>query len=347
MKPQPLDSCILVLMQVRMKDIANDLGVSIVTVSKAIKGHPDIAEKTRTRILQRVKELNYRPNLTARSLVTGRSSLIGLLVPDLIHPFFTEIAKVLSGALRKKGLFLIVCSSEGDGQLEQDEIQHLQAQGLGALVVSSVQLDAVDLQKTMESGPPLILLDRYFPGFACNFVGTDDHLVGEIAIEHLISKGRRRIAHIRGPANNIGDQRCEGYLRTMAKHRMKVHEGYVVESNPYTGRRDTGEFAMKQVLALRPRPDALFCFNDTIAIGAMLAAFEAGIRVPEDMAIVGCGNYHFSDTLRVPLSSVDQNTQEIGLQLAKMIVNLLKSNASQRTRKTIVTPKLVQRASSH
>ena len=347
MKPQRFDSCILVLMQVRMKDIAHDLGVSIVTVSKAIKGHPDIAEKTRARIMQRVKDLNYRPNLTARSLVTGRSSLIGLLVPDLIHPFFTEIAKVLSGALRKKGLFLIVCSSDGDGQLEQDEIQHLLAQGLGALVVSSVQLDGTDLQKTMENGPPLILLDRYFPGLACNFVGTDDHHVGDVAIEHLISKGRRRIAHIRGPANNIGDQRCEGYLKTMVKHRMKVHKGYVVESNPYTGRRDTGEFAMKQVLALSPRPDALFCFNDTIAIGAMLAAFEAGIRIPEDIAIVGCGNYHFSDTLRVPLSSVDQNTQEIGLQLAKMIFNLLKPAASQKPRKTIVTPTLVQRASSN
>src|SRR5579862_3382430 len=108
-------------MVVRLKDIADELGVSVVTVSRALRDRPDIAKETKERILDRVKRMNYRPNLMARSLVTGRSSLIGLVVPDLIHPFFSEIAKGLSDTLRRNNYFLIVSSSESDPQLEQDE----------------------------------------------------------------------------------------------------------------------------------------------------------------------------------------------------------------------------------
>jgi ABC-type sugar transport system substrate-binding protein len=117
-------------MVVRLKDIAAELGVSVVTVSRALRNRPDIAEETKAKILERVKRLNYRPNLTARSLVTGRSSLIGLVVPDLIHPFFGEIAKGLSNKLQEKEYYLIVCSSESDPQLEQNEVEHMLAHHL-------------------------------------------------------------------------------------------------------------------------------------------------------------------------------------------------------------------------
>ena len=111
--------CIVRGMPVKMKDMARDLGVSVVTISKALRGHPDISKATRERILLKAKELGYRPNLTARSLVTGRSSLIGLIVPDLIHPFFADIAKSLSMAMRRQGYFLVLSSSEEDPDLEQ------------------------------------------------------------------------------------------------------------------------------------------------------------------------------------------------------------------------------------
>lgn len=126
-------------MVTRLKDIADELGVSVVTVSRALRDRPDIAKETKAKILERVKQLNYRPNLMARSLVTGRSSLIGLVVPDLIHPFFTEIAKGLAAALRKKDYFLIVSSSESDPQLEHDEIEHMLAHHLDCFVVASCQ----------------------------------------------------------------------------------------------------------------------------------------------------------------------------------------------------------------
>jgi LacI family transcriptional regulator len=334
-------------MVVRLKDIADELGVSVVTVSRALRDRPDIAKDTKARILDRVKRLNYRPNLTARSLVTGRSSLIGLVVPDLIHPFFAEIAKGLSATLREKNYFVLVSSSESDPQLEQDEIEHMLAHHLDCFVVASCQKDTTSLQKIGEAGVPLVLIDRSFAGFASNFVGVDDHKVGELAVEHLIAQGCKRIAHIRGPATNVGNQRAAGYKDTLLKNGFNAPSQHTVacgEASDSDGE-TRGRKAMEQILTLKPRPDGLFCFNDTVAVGAMVRAVEAGLRIPQDLAIVGCGNFHYSGKLRVPLSSVDQRSREIGERTARMIIRLLEK-PSARPRSSIIEPELVVRASS-
>jgi len=335
-------------MVVRLKDIANELGVSIVTVSKALRDRPDVAKATKEKILDRVKQMNYRPNLTARSLVTGRSFLVGLVVPDLVHPFFSEIAKALSTALRKKNYFLIVSSSESDPVLEQEEIEHMLAHRLDCFVVASCQRSSETLHKISETGVPLILLDRSFPGYACNFVGVDDYRVGELATEHLIAQGRRRIAHIRGPATNVGNRRALAFQETMERHGLPAPPDYIIASGEAGGSdgEARGKVAMDAVLTLKPRPDALFCFNDTVAVGAMVRAFEAGLRIPRDVAIIGCGNYHYDSKLRVPLSSIDQRAQEIGERTAKMILTLLDKPAPPRPRTAVLEPKLIVRQSS-
>jgi LacI family transcriptional regulator len=334
-------------MVTRLKDIADELGVSVVTVSRALRDRPDIAKETKARILERVKELNYRPNLMARSLVTGRSSLIGLVVPDLIHPFFAEIAKGLAATLRKKNYFLIVSSSDSDPQLEQDEIEHMLAHHLDCFVVASCQKDPQSLRKIGEAGVPLVLIDRSFQGFASNFVGVNDHRAGELAAEHLIAQGRKRIAHIRGPMTNVGNSRAQGYRDTLRKHGLTAPDHYVVgcgEASDSDGE-TRGKRAMEEVLALRPRPDGVFCFNDTVAVGAMVRTIEAGLRIPKDVAIVGCGNFHYSSKLHVPLSSVDQKSKEIGERTAKMIAMLL-GKPSTRPRTVILEPDLIVRDSS-
>jgi len=335
-------------MVVRLKDIAAELGVSVVTVSRALRNRPDIAKDTKAKILERVKRLNYRPNLTARSLVTGRSSLIGLVVPDLIHPFFAEIAKGLSAKLREKEYYLIVSSSESDAQLEHDEIEHMLSHRLDCFVVASCQKDPETLRRIGEAGVPLVLIDRSFPGFACNFVGVDDYKAGELATEHLIAQGCKRVAHIRGPATNVGNRRAEGYRNTLRRHKMDVPASYIVACGEASdsGGETRGRSAMQEILALKPRPDGIFCFNDTIAVGAMDQAFEAGLKIPGSMAIVGCGNFHYSSKLQVPLSSVDQKSREIGERAAKMVVTLLEKPPSARPRTTILAPELIVRASS-
>jgi len=332
-----------------MKDIAAELGVSVVTVSRALRDRPDIAKETRDKILDRVKRLNYRPNLTARSLVTGRSSLVGLVVPDLIHPFFAEIAKGLSSKLREKEYYLLVSSSESDPQLEQDEVEHMLAHHLDCFVVASCRKDTDTIRRIKEAGVPLVLVDRNFPGSGSNFVGVDDVKVGELATEHLIAQGCKRIAHIRGPQTSIGDARAEGYRNALTRHRIKFSSNYVVacgEASDSDGE-TRGRRAMEEILALKPRPDGLLCFNDTIALGAMERALEAGLRIPRNLAIVGCGNFHYSSKLQVPLSSVDQKSREIGERAAKMIMILLEKSPSARPRSIILEPELIARESSH
>jgi LacI family transcriptional regulator len=334
-------------MVTRLKDIADELGVSVVTVSRALRDRPDIAKDTKARILDRVKQLNYRPNLMARSLVTGRSSLVGLVVPDLIHPFFAEIAKSLAATLRKKHYYLLVSSSDSDPQLEQDEIDHMLAHHLDCFVVASCQKDPESLHKIGEAGVPMVLIDRSYQGFASNFVGVNDYRAGELATAHLIAQGCKRIAHIRGPMTNVGNRRAEGYCDTMRKHDLPLPDKYVIacgEASDIDGE-TRGKKAMEEVLALRPRPDGVFCFNDTVAVGAMVRVIEAGLRIPRDVAIVGCGNFHYSSKLQVPLSSVDQRSKEIGERTAKMITTLLEK-PSARPRTVILEPELIVRDSS-
>ena len=214
-------------MAIRMKDIADDLGLSVVTVSKVLREHPDIGEETRERVLRRVKELNYQPNILARSLVTGRSFLVGLIVPDLIHPFFSEIAKALSAAIRGKGYSLIVSSSEEDGELEKREIRQLQARRLDALVIASTRSRVPELEQQQKDSV-FVLIDREIPGAQAHFLGIDDKVAGRMATEHLIDIGCRRIAHIRGWETSTATKRYEGYCQALQARGLAYDEDLVV-----------------------------------------------------------------------------------------------------------------------
>lgn len=333
-------------MPVRMKDIAEALGVSIVTVSKALRNHPDIAIETRDKILARVKELNYRPNLMARSLVTGHSELVGLIVPDLVHPFFGEIAKALSAELRQHNFFLIVSSSDGDPTLEQAEIEHLMAYRLDALVVASCQPTSTNLRRVPQQGTPLILLDRTYSDLDSHFVGSDDYKIGVLATKHLIATGRTRIAHLRGPANSVGNSRLQGFLDTMQQYGLPVPENYISAKPKDSIQRKNGHLAIKRMLALDAPPHAVFCFNDAVALGAMEGAAAANVQVPQDLAIIGSGNYHFNDTLRVPLSSIEQGSQAMGKRLAQLVLEIVASKGTLAATQTILKPKLVVREST-
>lgn len=203
-------------MAVRLKDIAQDLGLSVVTVSKVLRDHPDISDMTRKRVLKRMKELHYQPNMAARSLITGRTWTIGLVVPDLLHPFFAEVANEISMAVRKKGYSLFISSSDEDPALEQQEIAQLLARRVDVLLIASSQQKIASFQRIEEQQIPYILLDRQLPGLDANFVGVDDCAVGLLATEHLIQQGCRRIAHIRGPEVSTAAGRLEGYRQALS-----------------------------------------------------------------------------------------------------------------------------------
>jgi LacI family transcriptional regulator len=335
-------------MAVRLKDIAESLDVSIVTVSKVLNGSTRISERTRERVLKCAHDLGYRTNLTAKSLVTGQSKMIGLIVPDLFHGFFSEIAANMSDQLRIHHYGLLIASSREDGDLERNEIEQMLARRVDALVIASCKTSSKTLTATA-SEIPLVLLDRKLKG--CNnasYVGTDNVLAGHLATQHLIDIGRKRIAHIGGPASSPAHDREWAYRLALRKQGIRVPSEFVVkrarneESSPITGAE-----AMRKLLKLKIRPDAVFCYNDPTAIGAMAAILDAGLSIPGDIAIVGCGNIQHAAYTLVPLTSVDQNTIQLGKAAATFAVQQReRRNLPTEHREIVVKPKLVLRRSS-
>jgi len=330
-----------------MKDIANDLGISIVTVSKVLRDHPDISAETRDRVLKKMKEVNYRPNLAARALVTGRTYSIGLVVPDLVHPFFGEVAKGMSRVLRKQGYNLIISSSEEDPELERQEVDQLLARRVDALIIASAQTGIQMFRRIEEQKTPYVLVDRKFAGLNANFTGVDDEAAGRIATEHLISLKRSRIAHIGGPAVSTATGRRDGYRAALTAHQMRLNPEFLIERERGDDSSDrSGYDAMRKLLSLSLLPDAVFCYNDPTAMGAMEAIFGHGLRIPEDIAIVGCGNVRYAGFLRVPLTTIDQQSEEIGDRSAKLALAQIEAKGAARPKTVLLEPRLVVRQSA-
>lgn len=330
-----------------MKDIATDLGLSVVTISKALRNHPDIPEETRARVLQRARERDYQPNLMARSLVTGRSNLVGLIVPGLLHPFFAEIARALSAALSGHGYSLIISSSEDDPANEKREIEQLMARRLDALVIASSGSGREVFERLDRLGQVYVLIDRGVQDLAANFVGTNDEAAGFIGTEHLIRQGCRRIAHIRGRDNSTGLRRLEGYRKALRHYGIPFSEKLVAGGRSVdVDSIRHGADAMSSLLDQNVVPDGLFAHNDPMAIGAIEVILERGLRIPEDIAVIGCGNLHYDGFLRVPLSSVDQRSAVIGQRTADVLLKIMESRVKSDPVSVIVDPAIVARASS-
>jgi LacI family transcriptional regulator len=330
---------------VRMKDIARDLGVSLMTVSKALRSHSDISDKTRQRVLKRMRELNYQPNWIARSMATGRTYLVGLALPDLMNSFFAEIAMAVSRKLQPLGYQVLIANSEELPESEERNLQALLARKVDGLIIASAQHHGnAKLFRTLDkNGIPYVLVDRLLPGVEANYVGVRDDELGTIATEHLIAQGARRIAHIRGPAVSTARGRLKGYRRALAGRGIKVRPQYIVGGE----HGDSGGYqAMLQLLRLHPRPDAVFCYNDPVAAGAVKAALESGLSVPDDVAIIGAGNVHYSDLLRVPLSTVDQSSSVIGERAAEVLIECIDAKTPPAPRRIFVPPRLLVRDSS-
>jgi LacI family transcriptional regulator len=334
-------------MAVRLKDIAKDLGVSLVTVSKVLRNKPDVGEVTRKRVLQRVRELNYQPNMLARGLASGKSYSIGLIVPDLVHTFFAELAKGVSAGLRKASYQLILASAEEEPELERQEIEHLLARGVDALLIASCQSTARSFKSLVSSKTPYVLIDRLPPKLNTYFVGTDDIAAGRLATEHLIKLGRKRIAHIGGERISTSVGRLNGYKEALAANHIPFRQELVViRSRLEEAGIQIGSNAMSDLLKLKRRPDAVFCYNDLTAVGAIRCLLTNKLRVPEDVAVIGCGDLRLSSYLEVPLSSIDQSPQQQGEEAASLALSLIAQKQKGKAKHMLVPPKLITRAST-
>lgn len=328
-----------------MRRIAEELGVSVTTVSKVLNAHGDIGPATRARVLAKVEELGYRPNAVARSLSLRRTHTLGVVIPDLMHSFFVEVIAGLESVVSDRGYGLLLCSSGEDARKERRELEMLRSRQVDGLVVASADAGNTDLLQQFSSlGSALVMIDRDdHPELRCHRVLTDDLLVGRLATEHLLSLGRRAVAHLAGPPFIHARRRVEGYREALRHHGLSVNPAFVVEA----GFLEAGGYeAMKRLLATQPGIDAVFAANDPTAIGAMKAIWEAGLRVPDDIAVVGAGDVWHADLLRVPLTTVGWSKEELGKRAAELILDQIGPHPDGPFERVIVPPQLVVRASS-
>ncbi|HEU0172827.1 MAG TPA: LacI family DNA-binding transcriptional regulator [Blastocatellia bacterium] len=332
-------------MPTTLADIARELGVSKMTVSRAINNHPEINAETRARVLAVARRMKYQPNQHARALITNRSHLLGMVAPDLMHSYFAEILRGVESVARPANLRILVCNTYEDADNEIAEVEALRQRTDGLIVASSLSPEQGQAyRKLIKDGMKLVLVDRLLENLGCPTVRADDVRVGMIATEHLISLGYRRIGHLRGASASVAGERLEGYRRALAKHKLRFEKSLVRECGFIE---DQGYEAMRAWIAEGDLPEAIFAVNDPVAIGAIRALTEAGYSVGRDVAVVGAGNIHYGDMLSVPLTTVAWGAEEIGKQAARLLIEMIEGGgASRAPQNVIVTPQLIARRSS-
>ncbi len=329
---------------VTIVDIARELGVSAMTVSRALNGSREVSEETRRKVSRCAERLGYRPHRWARSLVTNVSSVIGVVVPDISHSYFAEVTRGVEEVAAKAGYDLLLSDSWMDVGRERHAIDTLVGSRVAGLIVASEEPAArpQPFVKLHATGTPFVLVDRFFPGRPFAAVHVDDAAVGRLAAECLLDLGHRRVAHIRGPHISPARLRHRGYLEALRARGIEAREDYVA-----AGRFDieSGREAMRKLLALSPHPTGVFAGNDPMAIGAFYACREAGLAVPADISIVGAGNIEGAHHPNPFLSTVDWPRVDLGRMAAQMLIAAI-ADPGYAARTEILAPRLLARQST-
>ncbi|HYD27154.1 LacI family DNA-binding transcriptional regulator [Brevundimonas sp.] len=325
-----------------IRDVAERADVSVASVSRVLTGAGPVTEATRKKVMEAVEALQYVPHSGARSLSTSKTQTIGVILPDLYGEFFSELIRGMDLGARALGYHLIVSSSHDDAEEASAAIRSMRGR-VDGLIVLSPHLDAANLATSLAGRLPILLMNGG-AGAGRPSVVVDNHGGAVQAVEHLIATGRRRIAHISGPTGNLeAEARLAGYLEAMARAHLPttVVEGAFDQAS---GHRAGAELAERA-----ERPDAIFAGNDMMAVGAMLALQEAGVAVPEDVALVGFDDVPIAGLMRPALTTLRINIAETGRSALERLVRLINAagEAVADTACEVVRPELVVRPSSN
>ncbi len=325
-----------------LRDIARHAGVSVNTVSRALTGKPDVNAETRARVQDLAKELGYMPNLLARALLRGRSSLIGLVVTDCTNPFYAGLIRAIESSLARLGYGMLLATSNEDTGKEDRALTILQEHRVDGILLTAVDVEAEHVRRLLSGLTPVVLLARRSPVYEGPFVGTDNVAGAEQIMRYLIDQGHRRIAHIgRSDAATSGGERLRGYRSALAKAGIDVDESLIFPTLPSL---EGGEAACDWLLGLHPAPTAVFAYNDTQAIGLMQALQQRGRQVPRDYSVAGFDDIQVSHLISPQLTTVAQPVDEIGARGASILIDLL--NGQPAPAPMLLQPTLVLRQST-
>jgi DNA-binding LacI/PurR family transcriptional regulator len=329
-------------MPVTIKDVARESGVNTSTVSRALNNGYGVNHKTRKHVLEVATRLNYRTNQVARGLVTGLSQTIGLVVSDIRNPFFAEVARGAEDAAHSAGRDLILCNSDLTAEKQMGYFNSLLAKRVDGIVMNSVSaLSHAQQDQLWAAGVPIVLLNRSSVYRRFSSVLGDNLEGGEIAGKYLIDLGHTRVGHITGPRGhgNLTD-RAKGFLK--AFHDKGLPEPHVLYGeHTFAG----GYESANQLLGRDREITAIFAGNDVLAFGCIRAAIEKGIRIPDDLSIIGFDNVEISQLTHPPLTTIDQPKYEIGKAAIEMLLNMMAKGDNREPEHRVIGVRLIERQS--
>ena len=333
--------------EITIKDLARELGISPSTVSRALSGHPDISENTVKRVTQLAEQYHYQPNTIALSLRSSKTMTIGVIVPQIVHFFFSKVISGIEDITAQRGYNVLLCHSNELFESEVKAAKALFSHRVDGLLVSiaKTSLSFDHFQPFIEKGRPLIFFDRVPEGMETSTVTVEDEEGAFKAVEHLIEQGCRRIAHLAGPDKlKISAGRLEGYIRALKKHQLEINPKLVVDCNLGVDM-DEADKIVTGLLDQGLEFDGLFANNDLAAVGAIKAIKRRGINIPDEVAVIGYSNWQLAALVDPALSSVHQPGYEMGRIAAEMFFDEIK-HPDQPNQHKVLKTYVVPRASS-
>ncbi len=329
-------------MSVSLRDVAKVAKVSVGTVSNVLNRPEVVAPETLARVQATIKELGFVPNGFARHLRSGQSRTLGLIVPDVANPFFTEVARGVEDAASKRDYAVFLCNSDESATKEDRYVNVLIQQQVRGVLITPADMKSDRLEVMRERGIAVTLLDREIKGRKQCSVSVDDVHGGQIAIEYLAGLGHKNIAWVCGPESipQVAD-RGAGVTKAAKVAGAKIETIRVPLMNAAKG-----EEAAKKILELGVMPTAIFCANDLLALGVMRALLASRVRIPEQVSVLGYDNIEFAPSAAVPLSSIAQPSYQMGVTAADLLLNECEDGENHEHQQIRFQPQLVERAST-
>ena len=333
--------------QITIKDIAKILGISVSTVSRALKNHPDISETTKSQVNELAKKLKYEPNALALNLRRHKTNTIGVIIPEIVHHFFSSVISGIEDVAYDRGYNVVVCQSNESYEREVINAQALLSNRVdGVLIsVSKTTLDFNHFRNFTNQGIPMVFFDRICPEIMTDRVITNDEGGAFLATEHLISIGCRRIVHFSAPQNLlIGQGRLAGYLRALKQYQIPYDPNLIL----YCDSREAAIEKTIDFIKSNADVDGIFAVNDSTAIAAMQMIQKMGKNVPDDIAVVGFGDGPITLIVNPQLSTVEQKGYEMGLEAIKLLLHKIENETTVDSFQTkVLTPLLIARESTN
>ncbi len=326
-----------------IKDVSKLAGVSVATVSRVINNNGYVKEETKNMIMKAMKSLNYQPNVMARGLAGKNTSTIALLVPDILNPYFPEVARSIEDAANKYGFNVILCNSDNDSNKETAYIELLKSKKVDGLIIASYMIQEAQILSLIEEDIPVVIIDRVFTNSKIISYYSKNKHGAMLAVEHLLEKGCTKIAHIAGPSYvQSSIDRTTGYEEKCISE--GIYQSGLIRKGDFN--KEGGYKAMLDLLSAHPDIDGVFAANDLMAIGALKAIIKSGRRVPEDIKVIGFDDIPLASTVIPELTSIKQPIYDIGTLAMDSLMQMINGNKLDEAAKYELDVKVVCREST-